>query len=217
MNSISNNSSTNRLRNTDTPQTPVYPPPPLEKKHRHGMCIAIQYVYQCYSCHSTVIKDLHHGPRYACSLVMTTGAGLGSCSTGLMWNSHRRRCCDDIDPRAAADSNNSGQGDEEYRYFLLRSEKLCLFCETQHEIRQLGIHAESEVLDCTTGPTTSPTPSSPASNGWNLTACGCSAATYWGEADHRRRYHHRQEANDANNDGDDDSDDDDDEEGGAPL
>ncbi|KAK7982157.1 hypothetical protein PG988_004395 [Apiospora saccharicola] len=149
---------------------------------------------------------------------MTTGAGLGSCSTGLVWNSHRRRCCDDIDPRVAADSNNSGQG-EEYRYFLLRSEKLCLFCETQHEIRQLGIHAESEVLDCTTGlTTTSLTPSSPTSNIGNLIACGCSAATYWGEADHRRRYHHRQEANDANNDGDDNSDDDDDdEEGGAPL
>ncbi|KAK7927546.1 hypothetical protein PG985_004544 [Apiospora marii] len=193
------------------------------------MCIAVQYVYQCYSCHSTVIKDRHHGPRYPCPRVMTTaGAGLdaavpllGHCPTGFVWTSHRRRCCDDIDPRAAAHSNSGSKGESGYRYFLLRSEKLCLWCEVQYEIRQWGLHAESEVLDTTTGLTTpvptTPAPSFRASDGENLAPCGCSTLTYWGEADHRRRCRHRQEEEEEENEAGDDDDDEDDEEGGAPL
>lgn len=178
------------------------------------MCIAVSYVYQCYSCHSIVIKDLLHGPRYLCPLVMTTD----HCPTGLVWNAQRRRCCDDIDPRAAADSDDS-KG--EYNYVPLRSEKLYLWCEVQYEIRQLGVHAESEVLDTTTTTTTTPTspvPSQLTASGGNRTACGCSTSTYWGEADHRRRCHHSEEAKEEEEDVvDEDDDDDDDEEGGAPL
>ena len=209
-------------------KTLVYPPSPLKRKeNRRGMCIAVQYVYQCYSCHSTVIKDRHHGPRYPCPLIMANGAGLnavpllGHCPTGFVWTSHRRRCCDDIDPRAAAHRRNGSKGEGGYPYFLLRTEKLCLWCEVQGQIRQLGIHAESEVLDTTTtGPTTSasttPAPSFRASDDENLTPCGCSIFTYWGEADHRRRCHHRQDEEEEDGD-DDDDDDEDDEEGGAPL
>ncbi|KAK8090546.1 hypothetical protein PG994_000051 [Apiospora phragmitis] len=146
---------------------------PFNITHLPEMCFAVEYVYQCYSCHSTVIKDLHHGPRWPCDLVMTNDPGggggfplLGCCPTGLVWTSQRRRCCDDIDPRAAT---NNGEDSDQYRYFLLRTEKVCLWCEIQNEIHELGIHAESEVLGATIPspasapaptPTPSPTPSS---------------------------------------------------------
>ncbi|KAK8080164.1 hypothetical protein PG997_007982 [Apiospora hydei] len=216
------------------------------------MCIATQYVYQCYGCHSTVIKDLHHGPRYPCPLAMTTGPGPGRgvplleyCPSGLVWTSQRRRCCDDIDPRAA-----NTKDDDAYRYFLLRSEKFCLWCEVQNEVRRLGIHAESEVLDPpaaadpnsrarTSVPTTSPTPPSStrpsaAASGKSSKkkisakvksrkkiACGCYTYKYWGEEDHRR-YHLRQEEEEearskAKPVCGSESDSDDDDEGGAPL
>lgn len=171
------------------------------------MCIAVQYVYQCYSCHSTVVKDLHHGPRYPCPYAVASGCGpgggdssssvslLGCCPSGLVWTSQRRRCCDDIDPRAAVNL----QGGDEYRYFLLRSEKLCLLCEVQYEMRHLGIHAESEVLDipppppsvAATLPPSSPSPSS--AEGSKATVAGQSCPRYWGEPDHcHRRYRRRQ-------------------------
>ncbi|KAK8051600.1 hypothetical protein PG993_002985 [Apiospora rasikravindrae] len=198
------------------------------------MCIAIQYVYQCYGCHSTVIKDLHHGPRYPCPLAMTTGPGpgrgapmLGYCPSGIVWTSQRRRCCDDIDPRAT----NINKGDDEYRYFLLRSEKFCLWCEVQDEVRRLGVHAESEVLDppapatCHTPSSSSPSPCpSAAVSGRKKIACGCYTYEFWGEEDHRR--YHRRQKEEARGKGkascnsvsdDDEADDDDDEEGGAPL
>ncbi|KAK8011052.1 hypothetical protein PG990_010017 [Apiospora arundinis] len=71
---------------------------------------------------------------------------------GLVWESQRRRCCDDIDPRAATNLTDGN----DYPYFLLRSEKLCLWCEVQDEMRQSGVHAESDVLETTTIPAPPP-------------------------------------------------------------
>ncbi|KAK6819515.1 hypothetical protein PG987_015998 [Apiospora arundinis] len=144
------------------------------------------------------------------------GGGGGGCvphldyCPGLVWESQRRRCCDDIDPRAATNLTDGN----DYPYFLLRSEKLCLWCEVQDEMRQSGVHAESDVLETTTIPAPPPPTTAVAAASSSSSAAvkrrkksrtataiaaiaGHSCSRYWGETDHhchenvRRSHRHR--------------------------